>query len=95
MELQHILEQCQQPYLMNTMHHVVHHVMSHTRTQQEMRLTIQIRAFEMDKFILDLGSKVNVLTLQTWEQMGSPKLTRSLIHLRLENQQRVSPLGRQ
>src|SRR5271155_3780857 len=48
----------------------------------------------MDEVILDLGSEVNVLTKQTWEQMGSPKLLRSPIHLRLANQQRVSPLGR-
>ena len=48
----------------------------------------------MDEVILDLGSDVNVLTKQTWEQMGSPKLVRSPIHLRLANQQRVSPLGR-
>ena len=48
----------------------------------------------MDEVILDLGSEVNVLTKQTWEQMGSPKLAKSPIHLRLANQQRVSPLGR-
>ena len=48
----------------------------------------------MDEVILDLGSEVNVLTKQTWEQMGSPKLSRSPIHLRLANQQWVSPLGR-
>ena len=48
----------------------------------------------MDEVILDLGSEVNVLTKQTWEQMGSHKLVRSPIHLRLANQQRVSPLGR-
>ena len=48
----------------------------------------------MDEVILDLGSEVNVLTKQTWEQMGSPKLVRSPIHLRLANQQWVSPLGR-
>ena len=59
-----------------------------------MRLTAQIGEFEMDEVILDLGSEVNVLTKQTWEQMGSPKLARSPIHLRLANQQRVSPLGR-
>ena len=47
----------------------------------------------MDEVILYLGSEVNVLTKQTWEQMGSPKLARSPIHLRLANQQRVSPLG--
>ena len=59
-----------------------------------MRLTTQSGEFEMDEVILDLGSEVNVLTKQTWEQMGIPKLARSPIHLRLANQQRVSPLGR-
>ena len=59
-----------------------------------MRLTAQIGEFEMDEVILDLGSEVNFLTKQTWEQMGSPKLAKSPIHLRLANQQRVSPLGR-
>ena len=48
----------------------------------------------MDEVILDLGSEVNVLTMQTWEQMGSPNFPRSPIHLWLANQQRVSPLGR-
>ena len=47
----------------------------------------------MDEVILDLGSEVNVVTKKTWEQMGSPKLARSPIHLWLANQQRVSPLG--
>ena len=37
---------------------------------------------------------MNVLTKQTWEHMGSPKLARSPIHMLLTNQQRVSPLGR-
>ena len=59
-----------------------------------MKLTTQIGEFEMDEVILDLGSEVNVLTKQTWEQMGSPQLVRSPIHLRLANQQWVSPLGR-
>ena len=59
-----------------------------------MKFTAQIGEFEMDEVILDLGSEVNVLTKQTWEQMGSPQLSLSPIHLRLANQQRVSPLGR-
>ena len=59
-----------------------------------MRLTAQIGEFEIDEVILDLGSDVNVLIKQTWEQMGSPTLTRSPIHLRLANQQQVTPLGR-
>ena len=59
-----------------------------------MKLIAQIGEFEMDEVVLDLGSQVNVLTKQTCEQMGSPQLVRSPIHLRLANQQRVSPLGR-
>ena len=59
-----------------------------------MKFTAQIGEFEMDEVVLDLGSEVNVLTKQTWEQMGSPQSALSPIHLILANQQRVSPLGR-
>ena len=69
---------------MNSMQRAVHSIMGHIRTGREMRLTAQIGEFEM--VILDLGSEVNVLTKKTWEQMGSPKLARSPIHLRLANQ---------
>ena len=48
----------------------------------------------MTDVILDLGSEVNVLTKQTWEQMGKPTLDWSPIQLRLANQQKIVPLGR-
>ena len=48
----------------------------------------------MNDIILDLGSEVNVLTKQTWEQMGKPTLEWSLIQLTLANQQKIVPLGR-
>ena len=48
----------------------------------------------MDEVILDLGSEVNVLTKQTWELMGRPKLSYSPIQLKLANQQKICPLGR-
>ena len=48
----------------------------------------------MTDVILDLGSDVNVLTKQTWEQMGKPTLAWSPIQLRLANQQKIVPLGR-
>lgn len=41
-----------------------------TRTGGEMRLTAQIREYEMDQVILDLGSDVKVLPKKTWEWMG-------------------------
>ena len=39
-----------------------------------MRLHAQIGDYDMTDIILDLGSEVNVLTKQTWEQMGKPTL---------------------
>ena len=64
------------------------------RTGREMRLNAQIGEYEMNDVILDLGSEVNVLTKQTWEQMGKPTLEWSPIQLRLANQQKIVPLGR-
>ena len=48
----------------------------------------------MDEVILDLGSEVNVLTKQTWELMGKPKLCYSPIQLKLANKKKVNPMGR-
>ena len=58
-----------------------------------MRLSTVIGTYEMDEVVLDLGSEVNVMTKQTWEIMAKLKLAFSPIQLRLENQQRVIPLG--
>lgn len=52
-----------------------HIVGKHTmQTGREMRLTVQIREYEMDQVILDLGSDTNVLPKQTWERMDRPTL---------------------
>ena len=59
-----------------------------------MRLSVQIGEYDMDEAILDLGFEVNVLTKQTWELMGRPKLHYSPIQLRLTNQQKVCPFER-
>ena len=85
-ELQCIIDQYPPSPSVSSAQCAVHNIMGHTRTGREMRLTAQVGEFEMDEVILDLGSEVNVMTKQTWEQMGSPKLVRSPIHLRLANQ---------
>ena len=64
------------------------------RTGREMRLHAQIREYDMIDVILDLGSEGNVLTKQTWEQMGKPTHEWSPIQLILSNQQKIVPLGR-
>jgi len=48
----------------------------------------------MDYVVLDLGSKVNVMTKQTWALMGKPKLIYSHIRLMMANQQAMIPFGR-
>ena len=68
-ELQCIIDQYQQSSSVISMQHVVLNIMGHTRIGREMRLTAQIGEFEMDEVILDLGSKVNVLTKQTFQTL--------------------------
>ena len=58
-----------------------------------MCINIQIRDYEVDSFILDLGSDVNILTRKTWKKMGSPTLSWSPMQLRLANQSRVTSIG--
>ena len=41
---------------------------------RELRMTAQIGDYDMDYIILDLGSDVNILTWQSWENMGKPRL---------------------
>ena len=55
------------------------------KTGKEMRMNIQIGDYEVDSVILDLGSDVNILTKQTWQNMGGLKLGWSPVQLRLAN----------
>ena len=56
-------------------------------------MNIQIRDYEVDSVILDLGSDVNIMTKQTWKLMGKPTLGWSPVQLRLANQAKVQPIG--
>jgi hypothetical protein len=57
-------------------------------------LNSQIGEYEIDFVVLDLGSKVNVMTKKTWALMEKLKLMYSPIRLRMDNQKVVSPFGR-
>jgi hypothetical protein len=48
----------------------------------------------MKDIILDLGSEVNLLSNKTWQCVREPALGYSSVQLKLENQQRVLPIGR-
>jgi hypothetical protein len=64
------------------------------RTSRELRLNANIGDFNMGDIILDLGSKFNVLSNNTWEDMGEPTLGFSPIQFNLSNQHRVVLIGR-
>ena len=48
----------------------------------------------MYNIILDLGYDVKIISKQTWEMMGKPKLIWSHIQLRLANQHNIALIGR-
>ena len=74
-ELQKVIASCK-PQQGSDQAKAVHRV---RRTGREMRLNAQLGEQEMTDVILDLGSEVNVLTKQTWEQMEKPTLAWSPI----------------
>ena len=94
LEIQTLIDRCAQSTPIVVVNKAVHQIKKYIRTGKEMWLNAQIGDYEMDEVILDRGSEVNVLTKQTWELMGKPKLRYSPIQLRLENEQRVCPMGR-
>ena len=59
-----------------------------------MWMNIHIRNYKVDSVIMVLGSNVNMLTKQTWQKMGEPRLGWSPVQLRLANQTKVQPIGR-
>ena len=94
LEIQTLIDKCEQSTPIVVANRAVHQIKKYIWTGKEMRLNAQIGDYEMDEVILDLGSKVNVLTNKNWELMGKSKLRYSPIQLRLENQERVCPMGR-
>jgi hypothetical protein len=48
---------------------------------REFNMTIELGGYDMDGFMLDIGSDVNILPNKSWEVMGKPKLVWSPIQL--------------
>ena len=73
--------------------HEVHNLHREKRTGKEMRLSAQIKEYDMDQVISDLGFEANVPMKKTWNLMGKPKLQWSPIQLRMVNRQKIVHLG--
>jgi hypothetical protein len=92
--LQNILEKCSIETKEKLEPKIVNHLHTMRRTSREFRLNDNIGYFNMGEIILDLGYEVNVLPKKTWKCMGDPTLGYSHVHLKLENQHKVLPIGR-
>jgi hypothetical protein len=84
-ELQHLIRQHEPGKVDPLLNRAVHKVSRKRRTKKELHLNAQIGDYDIDYVVLDLGSKVNVMTKHTWELMGKPKLIYSSIRLRMAN----------
>jgi hypothetical protein len=92
-ELQNLIRQYELGKIDPLLNREVHQVSKKKRTNKELHLNSQIREYDIDYVVFDLGSEVNVMMKQTWALMGKPKLIYSPISLRMANQQDVSPFG--
>ena len=54
---------------------------------------LEIEGYHVRQVVLDFGSQVNIMTRDTWEQLGRPRLNESGIYLKLADQGLVEPIG--
>lgn len=73
-KLQDLINRCDLSTSQATTIKSIKQIRKYNRTGREMRLNVMIGEYEMNQVALDLGSEVNVLTKETLELMGSPKM---------------------
>jgi hypothetical protein len=93
-ELQNLIRQYDLEKVDPLLSRVVHQVSKKRRTNKEIHLNAQIRDYDIDYVVLNLGSEVNVMMKQAWALMGKPKFIYSPIRLRMAYQHAMSPFGR-
>ena len=54
---------------------------------------LEIEGYHVWQVVLDFRSQVNIMTRDTWEQLGRPWLSESRIYLKLANQGLNEPIG--
>jgi hypothetical protein len=92
-ELQNLIRRYELGKIEPLLNREVHQIAKKRRTNKELHLNSQIGKYDIDYVVFNLGSKVNVMTKQTWALMGKPKLIYSPIRFRMDNQQAVNPFG--
>ena len=54
---------------------------------------LEIEGYHVRQVVLDFGSQVNIMTHDTWEQLGRPWLYEWGIYLKLADQGLIKPIG--
>jgi hypothetical protein len=93
-ELQNLIKQYELGKIYPLLNNTVHRLSKKRRTNKELNMNAQIGEYDIDYVVLDLGSKVNVMTKQTWALMGKPKLIYSPIRLSTTIEKVVIPFRR-
>jgi hypothetical protein len=93
-ELNNLIKQYDKGKLDPLLSREIHQVYKKRRKYKEIHLNAQIGEYDIDYVVLNLGSKVNVMTKKTWALMGKPKLIWSPIRLKMANHQALIPFGR-
>ena len=55
---------------------------------------LEIEGVHVRQVVLDFGSQVNIMTRDTWEQLGKPLLNESGIYLMLGDEGLIEPICR-
>ena len=56
-------------------------------------VNLEIEGYHGRQVVLDFGSQVNIMTWDTWEQLGRPQLYESGIYIKLADQGLIEPIG--
>ena len=54
---------------------------------------LEIKGYHVWQVVLDFSSQLNIMTRDTWQQMGRPWLYESGIYLKLADQGLIEPIG--
>ena len=54
---------------------------------------LEIKGYHVRQVVLDFSSQVNIMTCDTWEQLGRPRLYELGIYLKLADQGLIEPIG--
>ena len=56
-------------------------------------VNLEIEGYHVRQVVLEFESQVNIMTSDTWEQLGRPRLHESGIYLKLADQGLIEPIG--